>query len=72
MEGAELGAAAATGEVLPEDIWYVEDAIGDSQAAAVALIEHRWAIGLREAVHSAGGFHLADAWVHPRDLVGSG
>lgn len=72
-EGAEIGAEiGATGEFLPEDIWYVEDVIGDSQAAAVALIEHRWAIGLREAIQGAGGFHLADAWVHPLDLVGIG
>lgn len=73
VAGAEIGAAAAEdGEVLPDDVWYIEDALGDSQAAAVALIEHRWAIGLREAVHSAGGFHLADAWVHPLDLVAIG
>jgi uncharacterized membrane protein len=72
-EGAELGAEiGATGEFLPEDVWYVEDVLGDSQAAAVALIEHRWAIDLREAIRDAGGFHLADAWVHPLDLVGIG
>jgi hypothetical protein len=58
--------------VLPDDVWYVEDALGDAQAAAVALIEHRWAIGLRDAIRDAGGFHLADAWVHPLDLVSIG
>jgi uncharacterized membrane protein len=76
-EGAEVGAAAGAaagedGHVLPEDVWYIEDVLGDSQAAAVALIEHRWAIGLREAVQEAGGVHLADAWVHPLDLVSIG
>jgi uncharacterized membrane protein len=71
--GALLGAAAgADGHVLDEDVWYVEDAIPNSSAAAVALIEHRWAIPLREAIRSAGGFHLADAWVHPEDLVAIG
>lgn len=76
-EGAEVGAvagaeSASTGHVLPDDVWYVEDALGDAEAAAVALIEHRWAIGLREAIRDAGGFHLADAWVHPLDLVSIG
>lgn len=76
-EGAEIGAiagaeAGSSGHVLPDDVWYVEDALGDAQAAAVALIEHRWAIGLRDAIRDAGGFHLADAWVHPLDLVSIG
>ncbi len=76
-KGAELGAAAGAeaaseGHVLPDDVWYIEDALGDAEAAAVALIEHRWAIGLREAIRDAGGFHLADAWVHPLDLVSIG
>jgi uncharacterized membrane protein len=71
--GALLGAAAgADGHILDEDVWYVEDAIPNGSAAAVALIEHRWAIPLREAIRSAGGFHLADAWVHPEDLVAIG
>jgi uncharacterized membrane protein len=76
-EGAEAGAAAGaeaamTGDILPDNVWYIEDALGDAEAAAVALIEHRWAIGLRGAIRDAGGFHLADAWVHPLDLVAIG
>jgi uncharacterized membrane protein len=76
-EGAEAGAVAgaeagADGHLLPDDVWYVDDALQPGDAAAVALIEHRWAIGLREAIRDAGGFHLADAWVHPLDLVAIG
>jgi uncharacterized membrane protein len=41
-------------------------------ATVGALIEHRWAIGLRDAIREAGGFHVADAWVHPADLVAVG
>ena len=37
----------------------------------MALIEHRWAIGLREAIGRAGGFHLADM-DDPADLVAIG
>ena len=36
------------------------------------LLEHRWAIPLRESIRSAGGTLLADAWVHPQDLVAVG
>jgi uncharacterized membrane protein len=72
--GAVLGAAAMEdGHVFDtESTWYVDDAIPPGTAAAVALLEHRWAIGLRDAIHSAGGFHLADAWIHPADLVAIG
>ena len=41
-------------------------------AAAVVVLEHRWAIPLRNGIRRAGGFHLADAWIHPADLVGIG
>jgi uncharacterized membrane protein len=76
-EGAELGAvegaaALEDGHVFDEEVWYVDDAIPNGTAAAVALLEHRWAIPLREGIRRAGGFHLADAWVHPADLVGIG
>ena len=77
-EGAEIGAvrgaeAAVDGDLLDDqEVWYVADAIPNGSAAAIALIEHRWAIGLRDAIFRAGGFHLADAWVHPRDLVAIG
>jgi len=38
----------------------------------VALLEHRWAIPLRDAIEEAGGAVLADEWVHPADLVAIG
>lgn len=77
-EGATIGAvrgaeAAAEGNLLSDDeVWYLADAIPEGAAAAVALLEHRWAIGLRDTIGRAGGFHLADAWVHPADLVAIG
>jgi len=77
-EGAEVGAvlgaqAMEGGHVFDQtDTWYVDDAIPPGTAAAVALLDHRWAIGLRDAIREAGGFHLADAWVHPADLIAIG
>ena len=72
--GAVLGAAALEdGHVFDEnETWYVDDAIPPNSAAAIALLEHRWAVPLRDAIVNANGFHLADAWVHPTDLVAIG
>jgi hypothetical protein len=36
------------------------------------LIEHVWAIPLRDKLLNAGGSVLADAWIHPADLVAVG
>jgi uncharacterized membrane protein len=72
--GALLGAEAGQdGHVLEIDqVWYIADAIPANGAAAVALIEHVWAIPLRDSILEAGGVLLADAWVHPADLVAIG
>jgi uncharacterized membrane protein len=79
-EGAEAGAVLGAmgvdesgGHVLGEDdFWYVDDEIPNDSAAAIVLIEHRWAMPLRETIRERGGFHLADAWVHPADLIAVG
>ena len=55
-----------------ENLWYVADAIPPGKTVAVALLEHRWAIGLRDALQGRGGELLAEAWVHPRDLAAVG
>lgn len=73
-EGAQAGAAlgadmAAEGGMLGEAVWSVADVVPPGSMAAVALLEHRWAIPLRDAVRRAGGVALADAWIHPEDLV---
>jgi uncharacterized membrane protein len=72
--GLELGAAAgADGHVIDEnEVWYLADAIPEGTSAAVVLLEHLWAIPLREKLLAAGGALLADAWVHPADLVAVG
>ena len=68
--GAELGAEMAVeGGMLGEGVWSVADVVPPGSMAAVALLEHRWAIPLRDAVRRAGGVALADAWIHPQDLV---
>lgn len=54
------------------DVWYAGDAIPNGTAAAIALLEHRWAIPLRDAIVRAGGRALADEWIHPADLAAVG
>ena len=77
-EGAEFGAIAGAAELedghLFDDaaVWYLGDAIPEGTAAAVALLEHRWAIPLRDKIAQAGEITLSDAWIHPADLVAAG
>jgi uncharacterized membrane protein len=74
-------AAAAGGDAEGAAALWSQDGIGEEQlvdvleeipndtAVAIALLEHRWAIPLREAIMSAGGFPVLDTWLHPLDLV---
>ena len=75
-EGMEAGAvagadAAADGvEVFTdEEAWEVLDDIPNDSAAALLLLEHHWAVPLRDAVMRAGGFRLSDGFISPLDLV---
>lgn len=67
-----LAAAQNGSRPQPEGVWFLADAIPMGTSAAVALIEHRWAIPLRDAIESAAGHDLVDHWIHPADLVGVG
>lgn len=70
IAGAEAG---ADGHVLDEkEVWYLADAIPDGTTAAVALLEHRWAIPLRDKIVAHDGIVLADEWIHPSDLIAIG
>jgi hypothetical protein len=54
------------------DTWFLADAIPAGGVAAIALVEHQWAIPLRDAIEAAGGHGLVDRWVHPEDLIAIG
>jgi uncharacterized membrane protein len=71
IAGAEAGAEATAGGQLydPEEVWLLADAIPPGMTAAIGLLEHRWAIPLRDAILDNDGVVLADEWVHPEDLV---
>ena len=69
--GAKAGAeAAASGEgFFGQEEWDVLEEIPRDSAAALILLEHRWAIPLREAIARAGGFRISDGFISPLDLV---
>ena len=54
------------------DEWDVIDDIPNDSAAALILVEHHWAVGLRDAIARAGGTRLGDAFISPVDLVDIG
>ena len=79
-EGIEKGAAFGAEEMdrrgghalgEPGD-WDVLEGIPNDTAAAILLVEHRWAIPLRKAIVGEGGMPLGDAWITIPDLIAIG
>jgi uncharacterized membrane protein len=71
-QGAAVGAqAAADGVELfsDEQAWDVIEEIPNDSAAALILLEHHWAVPLRDAIADAGGFRISDGFISPLDLV---
>ena len=76
-EGAEAGAEAGAEEAAEEGInvfgnadeWDVLEDIPNDSAAALILLEHHWAVPLRDAIARAGGFRIGDGFISPFDLV---
>jgi uncharacterized membrane protein len=75
-EGAEAGAllgaeASADGVQVfsDDDAWDVLEEIPNDSAAALLLIEHHWAVPLRDAIARAGGFRISDGFISPLDLI---
>ena len=78
-EGLEAGAVAGAeaGEegievFSEEDAWDVLEEIPNDSAAALILLEHHWAVPLRDAIARAGGFRISDGFISPLDLVAIG
>ena len=71
-DGAVLGAEAAAegAQVFSDDAaWDVLEDIPNDSAAALLLLEHHWAVPLRDAIMRAGGFRISDGFISPLDLV---
>jgi len=70
--GAEAGAEQAAEEginVFGGDEWDVIEDIPNDSAAALILLEHHWAVPLRDAIARANGFRISDGFISPLDLV---
>jgi uncharacterized membrane protein len=73
--GAEIGAEAGAEGIKffsEDDAWDVIEDIPPDTAAALILLEHHWAVPLRDAIARANGFRIADAFISPLDLVAIG
>jgi uncharacterized membrane protein len=74
--GAELGAEQAAEEGIHPlsgaEEWDVLEDIPNDSAAALVLLEHHWAVPLRDAIARAGGFRISDGFISPLDLVAIG
>jgi hypothetical protein len=70
-ESGAIGAEQAVerGGVFDEEAWDVLEEIPADSAALLILLEHRWAIPLRDSIARAGGFRLASEFISPLDLV---
>jgi uncharacterized membrane protein len=68
IAGAEAGANGVD-VFSEEDAWDVLEDIPNDSAAALLLLEHHWAVPLRDAIARAGGFRISDGFISPLDLV---
>ena len=77
-EGLEAGALAGAEAVADgdgihvfsdEEAWDVLEEIPNDSAAALILLEHQWAVPLRDAIARAGGFRISDGFISPLDLI---
>src|SRR5437762_8413648 len=70
--GAAVGADAGADGIQAfsdEKAWDVLEEIPNDSAAALRLLEHHWAVPLRNAIARAGGFRISDGFISPVDLV---
>ena len=72
VAGAEAAAAEGIEAFSEEEAWDVLEDIPNDSAAALLLLEHHWAVPLRDAIARAGGFRISDGFISPLDLVAIG
>ncbi len=72
LAGAEAAAEGGVDVFSEGEEWDVLGDIPPNTAAAMILLEHHWAIGLRDAIGRAGGFRVGEGFISPFDLVAVG
>ncbi len=68
LDGAsgERGVGAGSGA---DGAWFLAERIPRGASVAILLVEHRWAIPLREAAGEYEAVIFGDAWLHPQDVA---
>src|SRR3954451_2755140 len=57
--------AGTMGLFTPEDLAEIAESLPGNTSGLVLLFEHRWAIGIKEAMQDAGGFLVARSVIPP-------
>jgi len=74
-EGMEIGTLAAAEEnygITEEDIMEITEAIPEGTAAAILIVEHLWAKGMKQAISDAGGIMISQGMLTPELLISVG
>jgi hypothetical protein len=66
---AHAPATADAMQVVSDEAWDVLEEIPSDSAATLLLIDHDWAVPVRDAILTAGGFRISDGFISPVDLL---
>jgi uncharacterized membrane protein len=72
MESGVLAGEVGDFGLTEDQLYEVADLIPGNSAAMFLLIEHQWALGLKQGVLDAGGVVLANGWITPATLIAMG
>jgi len=73
--GAEVGAISSEDGFFglsKDDLDEIADRIPRGTAATFILLEHLWAVGLKEAMRNVGGEVIGQGWITPATLIAMG
>ena len=73
--GADIGAMSSEDGFFglsQDDLDEIADRIPRGTAATFIMLEHLWAIGLKEAMRNAGGEVIGQGWISPATLIAMG
>ena len=66
---ALLDRSAGNASVDDPDVWSAADAVQPGNAAAIVVLEHRWAVPLYQAIGAAGGVSAVAQRITESDLA---
>jgi hypothetical protein len=68
----EVAAVGGVHVFTEQEGWDVLEDIPNDSAAALILLQHQWAVPLRDAIVRAESFRISDGFISPLDLVEMG